>query len=54
MLLNSIKLEQVREGLRKLERNRFLVIVGMAGCGKSVLATQAVNDSSLVMSKYSV
>lgn len=34
--------------LRKLKNGEFIIIHGMAGAGKSVLATQAVRDSDLL------
>jgi len=44
--------ETVRLELRHLKRSQFLVIQGMAGCGKSILAQQALNSAALIKNVF--
>lgn len=44
--------DSVRNELRHLKRNHFLVIQGMAGSGKSILAQQALNSATLITNVF--
>ncbi len=39
----------LKDGLSQLEAGRFLVIHGMPGSGKSVLAAEAVRDPEITL-----
>ncbi len=45
-----VQLRKVKEGLCLLEPAQFLVVHGMPGSGKSVLAAEAVRDQDITLS----
>ena len=47
-------IETIQTELRELKRHQYLVIQGMAGSGKSVLATQALNSARLITNIFPV
>ena len=50
----SDHLENIRMGLTSLERRNYVVLTGMAGCGKSVLAMQALHSKLLLTKVFKV
>ncbi len=47
-------IETIQMELRELKRHQYLVVQGMAGSGKSVLATQALNSAKLFKTVFPV
>jgi ABC-type uncharacterized transport system ATPase component len=45
----SFQLKRVKLGLSELNAGQFLVVHGMPGSGKSVLAAEAVRDPDITM-----
>lgn len=45
-------LKNIRQEMEIIKRNQYLVICGMAGSGKTVLAIQAVSDESIVSANF--
>jgi len=50
--LKKYKLKQLKQSLRDLDNGQFLVIHGMPGSGKSVLAAEAVRDPEITLNFF--
>lgn len=54
VIFSISQLGQIRSTLEDLKPGHFLVLQGMAGSGKSVLATQAVSEIDFVHELFPV
>lgn len=52
MFLLTQQVAQIRECLRGMSQGQFVVIHGMAGAGKSVLAAESLRDIDLMVNIF--
>ena len=46
------QVDQIRDCLKGMEHGQFVVLHGMAGAGKSVLAAESLRDLDIVMNTF--
>ena len=46
------QVDQIRDCLKNMEHGQFVVLHGMAGAGKSVLAAESLRDLDIVMNTF--